>query len=258
MQLQLKKTSLFTFKKLSYGRLSLSGRNNTGKLVNYYRGAGHKKVYRIIDFYRYIWGVQGMIMTFEYDANRSSPISMVTYSNSILSYILSLQSLTISSIVMSDTPKNNLEDRIGFCSTLKFLRPGSYINNIEVKNYKGSQYVRSSGNYSKLVSLTEDGFAIIKLRSKFLFKVKENCISTLGLLAYWSSIFFLKKNAGHSRNLGWRPHVRGVAKNPVDHPHGGGQGKTSGGRPSVTPWSYITKGLKTKRKINYGSIILKR
>lgn len=258
MQLHLKKSSLFTFKKLLYGRLSLSGRNNTGKLVNYHRGAGHKKVYRIIDFYRYIWGVQGMIMTFEYDPNRSSPISMVTYSNSVLCYILSLQNLQVSSIVMSNDPIFFLENRSGFCSNLKSIQPGSYIHNVETKNYRGSQYVRTAGNYSKLVSLTEDGFAILKLRSKFLFKIKETCVSTLGLLATWSSIFFLKRNAGFFRNLGWRPHVRGVAKNPVDHPHGGGQGKTSGGRPSVTPWSYITKGLKTRRKITYGTIVLKR
>lgn len=257
MQIHLKKSFFTIFKKLLFGTISLSGRNNKGKIVTYYRGGAHKRVFRIIDFYRYIWGVQGMIMSFEYDPNHSAPISMVTYSNSILSYILSVQGLSVSSIVMSDTPKELVEDRLGFCSTLKYLRPGSYVNNIELKNTLGSKYVRAAGTYSKLVSLTEEGFAILKLRSKFLIKIKENCIATIGLLGYWASIFF-KNNAGRSRHLGWRPHVRGVAKNPIDHPHGGGQGKTSGGRPSVTPWSYITKGLRTRRKLTYGSIILKR
>lgn len=251
----LKKSSLAIFKNLNFGRVRLSGRSH-GKLVNYSRSGGNKKIFRILDFNRYIWNIRGTILSFEYLAGRSASFSVLTYSNGVLSHILAISSLYVSSVVSSLYPYEFLEDRIGYCSSFKFLKPGSYIHNLELKKNKGSQYVRSSGNYSKLVS-TLQKFAIIKLRSKFLLKIPSNCVATIGIILVWSSIF-TNRNAGFSRRLGRKSHVRGVAKNPVDHPHGGGQGKTSGGRPSVSPWSYITKGLRTRRKLSYGTFVLKR
>lgn len=259
MQLQLKKKSLVTFNnRLIFGRKKISGRNNTGKIVTFYRGKGKKRVYRVVDFNRYIWNVKGVLFSIEYDPNRTGMLSLLTYANGVASFIISITNLPISSVITAtDVIKEGVEDKIGFCSFFKFIKPGSYVHNVELKKNKGAKLVRAASGYSKLVSITKDNFAIVKLRSKFLLKIPSTCIATIGFILSWASLF-AKRNAGLSRRLGRRPHVRGVAKNPVDHPHGGGQGKTSGGRPSVTPWSYITKGRRTRRHKTYGTFVLKR
>lgn len=253
----LKKRSVFIFKNLIFGRSRISGRSH-GKLVTYSRGGSHKRVFRIVDFSRYIWNVLCTILSHEYTSGRLAPVSVVSYSNGFMSHILSIDSLSVGSVVSSAAEEPGLlEDRLGFYSTYKYLRPGSYIHNVELRKNRGAQYVRASGGYSKLVSTLSEGFSIIKLRSKFLIKLSSICVGTLGSIFVWRSIF-TNKNAGYSRRMGKRPHVRGVAKNPVDHPHGGGQGKTAGGRPSVSPWSFITKGLRTRRNTTHATFILKR
>jgi len=254
----LKKVNNSICNKFKFGKISLAGRNNQGHITVWHRGGGMLRMFRIVDFFRYIWNVKGILLTIEYDTNRTAPISLISYSNSVLSTILTAQNSFISSIVTNSNIKKNYEFRNNYCANLNYIKPGIYINNLEFKPLSGLKYVRSGLNYAKLVS-TAQNYSIIKLRSKTLLRVSNLCLAVIGVL--WGRKNFLLnnfKNAGYNRRIGKRPVVRGVAMNPIDHPHGGGQGKTSGGRPSVTPWGKITKGRKTARKIRNGSFILER
>jgi large subunit ribosomal protein L2 len=203
-----------------------------------------------------------LILTVEYDANRTSLLSLFAYTNGVLCYNLAANFTTVGAVVANTNINLGFESRLNYCANLNYLKPGIYINNLEFKPLRGGKYVRTAANYAKLVS-TANNYSVIKLRSKVLLKISNKCIATVGIVSdkklTLSSINSRKKlNAGYSRRSGVRPTVRGVAMNPIDHPHGGGQGKTSGGRPSVTPWAEITKGKKTRRKISYGAFIMKR
>lgn len=253
----LKKSRITLFKKLTLGKLSLSGINSFGRKTLYHRGAGVKRNFRVIDFNKYVANVPALVLTFEYDPNRTSPISLLSYCNSSIAYSLSVNNTNAGSIVSTfvlKNPKDVIKE--GDSSFLNIMKPGVYINSIQVSPNKNLKYVRSGGNFAKLVSVVLNQYAIIKLKSKVLLKLNVFNIATLGVL--FPPFRTILKRAGVNRRLGRRPHVRGVAMNPIDHPHGGGQGKTSGGRPSVTPWALITKGRKTKKKIKYAKTVVKR
>lgn len=179
--------------------------------------------------------MKGVILTLEYDTNRTSPVSVVSYTNSVLSTILPTQTSLVASVMLNSNIKKNYESRANYCANLNYIKPGIYINNLEFKPFSGLKYVRSGLNFAKLVS-TSQNYSIIKLRSKTLLKLSSLCLAVIGvLLDKKKFLLSTSKNAGYNRRIGKRPIVRGVAMNPIDHPHGGGQGKTSGGRPSVTP-----------------------
>lgn len=182
--------------------------------------------------------MHSLTVTTEYDSNRTALINVRCYSNSLLAFNLAAQQASKVAVTANINVREQAEDRLEYTAYLKFIKPGVYINSLEYKPLGGAKYVRAGLTYAKLVSLSAL-HAIIKLRSHILLKVKNTCIATVGVLLgkVLSTSEFVTKlhTAGYTRRMGRRPHVRGVAMNPIDHPHGGGQGKTSGGRPSVTP-----------------------
>lgn len=173
------------------------------------------------------------MLSFEYDANRTALVSLVAYTNGLFCYTLSSNPLIASAVLNSNTLAS-YENRLGYCANLNFIRPGILLNSIEILPLAGAKYTRAGSMSAKLVS-TADGYSIVKLRSRFLLRITNLCVGVVGVLLSRLNFVNSTFNAGWRRRLGWRPCVRGVAMNPIDHPHGGGQGKTSGGRPSVTP-----------------------
>ncbi len=208
---------------------------------------------------RYVWDVRAVVLALLYDSNRTALLSLLGHTNGILSFNLASQGTWVGGVTSNINTVVGFEDRLNYSANLNYIKPGTYINTLEFKPLGTGKYVRSAANYAKLVSAT-NLYSIVKLRSKFLLKLSNICVATVGVLSDKKLMRLSNRprNAGFFRHLGFRPTVRGVAMNPVDHPHGGGQGKTSGGRASVTPWAEITKGRKTRRKINYGTFILKR
>lgn len=228
-------------KYLTVGKNNTGGRNNSGRITAYHRGSGHKRLIRIVDYFRFIWNIYGIITYIEYDPNRNGLLAFVVYSNGLSSYIIATSLMKIGTrILAADHPA--ISD--GNVLPLKNIPTGVKISNIEISRNCGAQYVRAAGTYSKIISKTNK-YAIICLRSGVMKRVLLDCIATIGQVSNFNYMFKKFNKAGVLRHLGWRPVVRGVAMNPIDHPHGGGQGKTSGGRPSVTPWGLITKGYKT-------------
>ena len=219
----------------------ISGRNNQGKITRYHRGGGVKRMARLIDYKRYIWNIFGFVHRIEYDPKRNSLIALVVYSNGIMSYILAPEGLLVGDCVFA---KENIVLRPGNSTYLQQIPIGLKISSIELVENKGAQFIRAAGSYATIVSKFEN-VVILKLKSGELRKVYSNCIATIGSVSNFQYIYRNFKKAGFYRLKGWLPVVRGVAMNPVDHPHGGGQGKTSGGRPSVTPYGVITKGKPT-------------
>lgn len=228
-------------KKLCFGFTKKGGRNFSGKITSFYKGGEHKKLYRIIDFNRsllFFWNILGFVRSIEYDPNRSAFIALIQYGNGFVSYILASESLTIGDFIYTGMPKHfNIGSRI----PLSFIGFGKKFSNLRY-------YSRAAGTFLKYLGLDAKNRAIIGLPSGTKKLTTFDSLVTLGSIS--NKKHYSKKlyKAGQSRWLGIRPHVRGVAKNPIDHPHGGGQGKTSGGRVSVTPWGIYTKGYKTKRK----------
>ena len=250
---------VFLFKKKSikyliFGKRKITGRNNSGKLVLYRRGGGHKKNFKIIDFNHYIWNIYGIILRFEYDSLRNIFISLIIYGNGIFTYHLTIKKMRVGMLILTkDTKFLN----IGYTTLVKNIKSGMLINSIELELNQGSKYIRSAGIFSKALTPIKTS-CLIKLKSKEIILINKNCLVTFGILIS-NNIFQKKfKKASFFRYKGWRPIVRGVAMNPIDHPHGGGQGKTSGGRPSVDPWGIYTKGIKTRKKLISGKIYLKR
>jgi large subunit ribosomal protein L2 len=233
-------------KRLVKGLKKTGGRNNKGQISSYHRGGGHKRLYREIDFKRSIRDITGYIIRIEYDPNRSSYISLVAFSNGILKYMLTPTGLKEHDTIISSTNKNT-PIKIGNSLPLKNIPVGTIIHNIEIKLNKGGQYARSAGTYGKIIR-KENGKSLIRLNSNREIEISSDCFCTIGALSNKNYTNIKIGKAGRSRWLNWKPIVRGVAMNPVDHPHGGGEGKTSGGRCSVTPWGIPTKGYKTKRK----------
>jgi large subunit ribosomal protein L2 len=219
------------------------GRNNRGQLTSWWRGGGHKRAYRIIDFRRDKFDVPGRISTVEYDPNRSARIALVTYADGEKRYILHPVGMKVGDTVVSGS---NVDILPGNCLPLKNIPLGTMIHNVELKRGKGGQIARSAGSAVQLVA-KEGLHASVKMPSGEIRLISLECLATVGQVGNIDHENQSIGKAGRNRWLGKRPHVRGVAMNPVDHPLGGGEGKTSGGRHPVTPWGTPTKGYKTRR-----------
>jgi len=229
-------------KTLVEGLTKSGGRGGGGRIAVRFRGGGAKRLYRIIDFKRRKVDVVGKVERIEYDPNRSAFIALIKYADGELAYILAPQRINIGDEIIS---AEKVDVKPGNASPLRSLPIGSIIHNIELKPGKGGQIARSAGAYAQLVG-RDSGYAQIRLGSGELRMVQDSCMATVGAVSNPDHMNQNLGKAGRVRHMGFRPHVRGVAMNPVDHPHGGGEGRTSGGRHPVTPWGKDTKGSKTR------------
>jgi large subunit ribosomal protein L2 len=229
-------------KKLVEGLTKSGGRGGGGRVAVRFRGGGAKTLYRLVDFKRRKFGVPGKVQRLEYDPNRTAFIALIQYADGEQAYILAPQRLKVGDEVIA---AEKVDVKPGNAAPLRSLPIGSIIHNIELKPLKGGQLARSAGTYAQLVG-RDAGYAQIRLGSGELRMVQDSCMATVGAVSNPDHMNENLGKAGRSRHLGRRPHVRGVAMNPVDHPHGGGEGRTSGGRHPVTPWGKPTKGRKTR------------
>ena len=233
--------------------ISKGGRNNQGVITSRHRGGGHKKKYRLIDFKRNKKDMPAKVLRIEYDPIRTAYIALIEYEDKIKSYIIAPQKLKIGDTVVSGDKVNV---RIGNAMPLKNIPVGTIIHNIEMKPGKGAQIARSAGTFVNLLA-KDSGNAIIKVSSGETRLVNENCIATIGFVSNPNQKNIKLGSAGRKRWLGFRPKVRGVAMNPIDHPHGGGEGRTSGGRHPSTPWGKPTKGFKTRKNKKTNKFIIR-
>ena len=229
-------------KGLTEGLKSAGGRNNTGRVTARFQGGGHKRTYRVIDFKRRKLDVSGTVERLEYDPNRSAFIALVKYDDGELSYIIAPQRLAAGDKVIAAA---SADVKPGNAMPLQAMPVGTIVHNVELKPGKGGQIARSAGTYAQLVG-RDQGMAILRLNSGEQRLVHGSCFATVGAVSNPDHGNINLGKAGRSRWLGKRPHNRGVSMNPVDHPHGGGEGRTSGGRHPVTPWGKPTKGKKTR------------
>jgi large subunit ribosomal protein L2 len=229
-------------KRLVQGLTKTGGRGGGGRVAVRFRGGGAKRLYRIIDFKRRKFGVPGVVERLEYDPNRTAFIALVKYADGELAYILAPQRLKVGDEVIA---AEKVDVKPGNAAPLRSLPIGAIVHNVELKPAKGGQIARSAGAYAQLVG-RDAGYAQIRLGSGELRMVLDGCMATVGAVSNPDHMNENSGKAGRLRHMGRRPHVRGVAMNPVDHPHGGGEGKTSGGRHPVTPWGKPTKGRKTR------------
>ncbi|MCD6560300.1 MAG: 50S ribosomal protein L2 [Deltaproteobacteria bacterium] len=230
------------------------GRNALGRMTVRHRGGGHKRLYRVIDFKRDKDGIPARVYSIEYDPNRSANIALLHYVDGEKRYILAPQKLKVGDRLVSGT---GAEVRTGNAIAIKDIPLGTFIHNIEMNVGHGGQLARSAGSYAQLMA-KEGKYAQIKLPSGEVRMVLQNCKATIGQVGNQEHENISIGKAGRNRWLGKRPHVRGVAMNPVDHPHGGGEGKSSGGRHPVTPWGVPTKGYRTRGKKASDRLIVKR
>jgi large subunit ribosomal protein L2 len=241
-------------KSLTEGLTKSGGRNNLGRVTSRHLGGGAKQRYRIIDFKRRKWDVPATVERLEYDPNRTAFIALVSYADGEQAYILAPQRLAPGDQVIAGA---NVDIKPGNALPLKNIPVGTIIHNIEMKPMKGGQMARSAGAYAQLVGRA-DGYAQIKLGSGEVRLIPEGCMASIGAVSNPDNTNVVSGKAGRTRHLGRRPHVRGVAMNPVDHPHGGGEGKTSGGRHPVSPWGKKTRGPKTRRNKSTDRLIVRR
>ena len=230
------------------------GRNANGRITSRHRGGGHKRYYRIVDFKRDKIGIPAKVASIEYDPNRSARIALLQYADGEKRYILSPLNLSVGDEVMSG-PEADIKP--GNTLPLKNIPLGTHIHNIELRIGKGGQIVRSAGTYAQLMA-KEDRYALIKLPSSEVRMVLLNCMATIGQVGNVTHENIDLGKAGRKRWLGKRPKVRGVAMNPVDHPMGGGEGRSSGGRHPCTPWGVPTKGYRTRKNKRTNRFIVKR
>ncbi len=230
------------------------GRNHFGRITAWHRGGGHKRLYRLIDFKRDKFGVPGIVEAIEYDPNRSARIALIKYKDGERRYIIAPLGLSVGDEVMSGP---EAEIKPGNALPLKNIPVGTMVYNIEFKIGKGGQIARSAGAFAQIMG-KEEGYALIKMPSGELRKININCMATVGQVGNLDHENISIGKAGRSRWLGKRPHVRGVAMNPIDHPLGGGEGKSSGGRHPCSPWGQLAKGLKTRRNKRTSVYIVKR
>ena len=230
-------------KSLSYRLKKNSGRNNLGRITVRHQGGGSKRLYRIIDFRRDKAGVPGKVMTVEYDPNRSARISLVQYADGEKRYILWPEGLSVGSTVLTS---DEAEIRPGNVMTLKLMPLGTFVHNVEFKLGRGGQLIRAAGSFGQMLA-KEGDYVQIKMPSGEVRKIFAECKATIGQVGNVSHQNITIGKAGRKRWLGIRPTVRGVAMNPVDHPHGGGEGRVKGNHP-VTPWGVSKKGHKTRQK----------
>ncbi len=241
-------------KTLVEGLSQSGGRNNHGRITQRRRGGGHKRRYRIIDFKRLKYDVPATIERLEYDPNRSAFIALIRYQDGELSYILAPQRVEVGSTVISG---ERVDIVPGNAMPMQNIPVGTVIHNIEMKPRKGGQIARSAGAYAQLIG-KDAGYALLRLGSGEQRMVRAECMATVGAVSNPDHQNINLGKAGRNRWLGKRPSVRGVAMNPVDHPHGGGEGRTSGGRHPVTPWGKPTKGKRTRSNKATDSMILRR
>jgi large subunit ribosomal protein L2 len=241
-------------KRLTRAKLRISGRNNKGHLTIRHRGGGHKRLYRIIDFRRDKREIIATVASLEYDPNRSAHIALLAYADGEKRYILAPDGLAVGSTVVASDSADIL---IGNALPLKNIPLGTMIHNIELKKGKGGQMARSAGTAAQLLA-KEAGYAQIKMPSGETRMVHLDCYATIGQVGNLNYENVSIGKAGRTRWLGIRPTVRGVVRNPIDHPHGGGEGKTSGGRHPVSPWGQPTKGYKTRNNKRTQRFIIKR
>jgi len=240
-------------KTLTEGLTSTGGRNNTGRITVRFRGGGHKRAYRIVDFKRRKLGVPAVVERLEYDPNRSAFIALIKYQDGELSYILAPQRLAIGDTVISD---KSVDVKPGNAGPLGTLPVGTIVHNVELKPGKGGQIARSAGTFAQIVG-RDQGYVIVRLNSGEQRLVLGTCLGTIGAVSNPDHLNTSIGKAGRMRWLGRRPHNRGVVMNPVDHPHGGGEGRTSGGRHPVTPWGKPTKGKKTRSNKSTNKFIVR-
>ena len=229
-------------KRLTEGKQRTGGRNSAGRTTSRFRGGGHKKSYRAVDFKRDKSGFPARVAAIEYDPNRSARIALLNYRDGEKRYILCPLGLTVGRAVLSGPDADIL---VGNALPLKNIPAGTVVHNIELRPGKGAQMARAAGTQAQLVS-KEGGYALLKLPSGEVRTVGLDCMATVGQVGNTDHENISLGKAGRKRWMGKRPHNRGVSMNPVDHPHGGGEGKTSGGRHPVTPWGQPTRGFKTR------------
>ena len=228
-------------KTLTEGKSEKGGRNNTGRITVRFRGGGHKQTYRIVDFKRRKTGV-AKVERLEYDPNRSAFIALIKYEDGVLSYIIAPQRLSPGDEVVSG---ESVDVKPGNAMPLSAIPVGTIVHNVEMKIGKGGAIARSAGTYAQIVG-RDQGYVSLRLSSGEQRIVHGNCFATVGSVSNPDHMNSSMGKAGRNRWMGHRPHNRGVTMNPVDHPHGGGEGRTSGGRNPVSPWGKPTKGKKTR------------
>ncbi|MCE2564404.1 50S ribosomal protein L2 [Komagataeibacter sp. FNDCF1] len=241
-------------KGLTEGKNKSGGRNNHGRTTSRFIGGGHKQSYRYVDFKRRKFDVVGTVERLEYDPNRTAFIALVKYEDGELAYIIAPQRLKAGDQVVAGA---RADIKPGNAMPLSAIPVGTIIHNIELKAGGGGKIARSAGTYAQLVG-KDVGYAQIKLQSGELRVVRAECMATIGAVSNPDNMNQHLGKAGRNRWLGRRPHNRGVVMNPVDHPHGGGEGRTSGGRHPVTPWGKPTKGYKTRVNKRTDSLIIRR
>jgi len=241
-------------KALTEGLRKNGGRNNTGRITARRIGGGHKRRYRTIDFKRNKFDVVGTVERLEYDPNRTAFIALVSYTDGEKAYIIAPQRLAEGDKIVSG---KNVDIKPGNALPLSSIPVGTIIHNVEMKTGKGGQIARSAGSYVQLVG-KDQGYAQLRLMSGELRMVRGECMATIGAVSNPDQKNIKLGKAGRKRWLGKRPSVRGVAMNPVDHPHGGGEGRTSGGRHPVSPWGKPTKGKRTRKNKKTDGLIMRR
>lgn len=230
------------------------GRNNHGRITVRHRGGGHKRRYRIIDFKRNKFDIPAKVKSIEYDPNRNARISLIQYIDGEKRYIITPEGLKVGDTVISST---QAEIRVGNAMALKNIPVGTVVHCVEMKPKKGAQLARSAGTSVQLMGKDEK-YVQLKLRSGEIRIVRAECLATIGVVGNAEHMNLKQGKAGRRRWLGIRPTVRGVVMNPVDHPHGGGEGRTSGGRHPVSPWGVPTKGYRTRRNKSTDKYIIRR
>jgi large subunit ribosomal protein L2 len=241
-------------KGLTEGKRKTGGRNNNGRITAWRKSGGHKQRYRVIDSKRRKFDAPATVERLEYDPNRTAFIALVKYADGEQTYILAPQRLKVGDQVVSG---EKADIKPGNALLLKNIPVGTIVHNVELKPGKGGQLARSAGTYVQLVG-RDSGFALIRLASGETRKVTSECMATIGAVSNPDQQNISLGKAGRNRWLGVKPSVRGVAMNPIDHPHGGGEGRTSGGRHPVTPWGKGTKGKKTRNNKRTDQFIVRR
>ena len=232
-----------------------AGRNSNGRITSRHREAGAKKLYRIIDFKRNKFGVVGTVATIEYDPYRNCRICLIKYTDGDRRYVLQAKGLSVGDKIVS--AESGLDIKTGNCMKLKNIPVGTLVHNIEMSPGHGGQIARSAGGYAQIMG--RDGkYVSLRLPSGEMRYILGECLSTIGIIGNEDFSNIVIGKAGRSRHLGIRPQTRGSAMNPIDHPHGGGEGKTNSGRHPVSPWGMPTKGYKTRKKKSSDKLIISK
>jgi large subunit ribosomal protein L2 len=241
-------------KALTEGLRKSGGRNNMGRVTAFRHAGGHKRAYRIIDFKRRKWDMAAVVERIEYDPNRTAFIALIKYKDGELAYIIAPQRLKVGDEVIAG---EKVDVKPGNAMLLKNIPVGTIIHNVELKPFKGGQAARAAGSYAQVVG-RDAGYAQLRMMSGEVRMAPDVCMATIGAVSNPDNMNEVWGKAGRGIWLGRKPSVRGVAMNPVDHPHGGGEGKTSGGRHPVTPWGKKTRGPKTRKTKSSDRLIIRR